>query len=748
MRVARWIGIALVATIAGVARAGDPAADLEETGIVALEQALRDAGTLGRVMNLAAHPDDEDSGMLALCRHGLGLRTSAVYANRGEGGQNEIGSELYRELGAIREVETLRADRRIGAHAYFLGLEDFGFSKSADESFARWGGREAVVERVVLVYRLLRPDVVFTNHDATTGHGQHRALAIAGLDAFTRAADPTAFPEQFATHGVAPWQPTLFLERTNGPGQAEDGAADRAQWIRVRVDGLDPVRGTTFRAQAHAALKEHASQGRWLEPDRAERTFRVKARRHEQFLPPSEDPFDPVALTRLRVFRALAAEGDSPAADHPAHALLAHDAFVRRWPASRDPAELGPALDAQDRRFAAVLDADADGARLAHLRADLVEARAHLARARAIVDGTFAPPRPADLDPFLFASHDYDRLDPLERAPACEPAVVDFAPRTRILVETDGTPKTRVEAVAIVTFAMPLARELPLDLVEHDDARRGRVVWSGVAHAGAARQLLAITFDLASERRSGEFALRVAGADRPLPFVTLEVRRVTALCPPGLTVGVVQSYDDTLVNALTDLGIDVIRLQRDDLAFRDLSRFDAIFVDIRGYFVREDLVTFNDRLLAYASAGGTLVVQYQKRFEWNPSSNGGHAFAPHPLRLSNARVVDETAPVTLLRPDHPVTSRPNGLAASDFDGFVHERGLYFPEAPFDAAYTPLLRCADPGEPALDGGLLVANVGNGRFAYTSFGWYRQWREGHEGSLRLLANLAAWGRMETR
>lgn len=746
MRFAWILGLAAVFA-SSAARAGDPAADLDERGIVALEQALLDAGTLGRVMNLAAHPDDEDSGMLALCRHGLGLRTSAVYANRGEGGQNEIGSELYRELGAIREVETLRADRRIGAHAYFLGLEDFGFSKSADEAFARWGGEQAVVERVVLVYRLLRPDVVFTNHDATTGHGQHRALAIAGLEAFSRAADPHAFPEQFERYGVTPWQPTLFLERTNGPGQTQDGAPDRASWIHVRVDERDPIRGTTFRAQAHAALKEHASQGRWLEPDRAERFFRVMARRHETLLPPAEDPFDPVALTRLRVFRALAESGDAPSKDHPAQRLLEYGAVRRQWPATRSTAELQAAIDAQDHTFAAVLDADREG-RLRHLADDLAEARARLAHARGITAGVDTLDAVAEPDPFLFASPDYDVLDPLRRAPRCEPVVVDFAPRTRLLVETDDTSKTRVEAVAIVTLAVPLTEAVPVELVGQDGAHASDVVWSGVVKPGATRQLLAIAFDFDAESRSGRFFLRDRDSRTRWPPVELVVRRVSVRCPAGLTVGVIQSYDDTLVNALADLGVAVVRLQRDDLAFRDLSRFHAIFVDIRGYFVREDLVTFNDRLLDYAREGGTLVVQYQKRFEWNPASNGGHAFAPYPLLLSNARVVDENAPFDVLQPDHPLLSWPNRIGPSDLDGFVHERGLYFPAPPFAPEYTALLRCSDPGEAPLDGGLLVAPVGKGRFAYTSIGWYRQWKNGHEGSLRLLANLAAWGRMESR
>ncbi|MBK6940965.1 MAG: PIG-L family deacetylase [Planctomycetes bacterium] len=746
MRLAPVVALAVMFATSMV-RAGDPAADLDERGIVALEQALLDAGTLGRVMNLAAHPDDEDSGMLALCRHGLGLRTSAVYANRGEGGQNEIGSELYRELGAIREVETLRADRRIGAHAYFLGLEDFGFSKSADESFTHWGGQEAVVERVVLVYRLVRPDVVFTNHDATTGHGQHRALAIAGLEAFHLAADPTAFPEQFERYGVEPWQPTLFLERTNGPGQREEQAADRASWIHVRVDERDPIRGTTFRAQAHAALKEHASQGRWVEPDRAERSFRVKARQHESLLPPAEDPFDPVALTRLRVFRALAEAGDTPPKDHPAQRLLEYGAVRRQWPSTRSTEELQAAIDAQERAFAAILDADRDG-RLRHLAADIAEARARLAHARAIAAGTDVPRDMAEPDPFLFASPAYDVLDPLRRAPRCEPVVVDFAPRKRLLVETADTNKTRVEAVAIVTLAAPLADTVPVELVGQDGAHARHVVWSGVVNPGATRQLLAIAFDFDANSRSGRFVLRDARTRTPWPHVELQVHRVSVRCPAGLTIGVVQSYDDTLVNALADLGVAVVRLQSDDLAFRDLSRFDAIFVDIRGYFVREDLVTFNDRLLAYARDGGTLVVQYQKSFEWNPATNGGHAFAPYPLLLSNARIVDEHAPVEMLKSDHPVLSWPNRIGSADFDGFVHERGLYFPKPPFAPEYRALLRCADPGDPALDGGLLVASVGKGRFAYTSFGWYRQWKNGHEGSLRLLANLAAWGRMESR
>ena len=142
------------------------------------------------IMNLSAHPDDEDGSTLAYYRYKYGVKTYSICFTRGEGGQNEIGPELYENLGVLRTAETEKAARIIGSELYFLNFVDFGFSKTAKETFDIWG-RENAVARLVYMIRKLKPDVLFTNHDTTTGHGNHQAVAIAALQTFRLAADPS-----------------------------------------------------------------------------------------------------------------------------------------------------------------------------------------------------------------------------------------------------------------------------------------------------------------------------------------------------------------------------------------------------------------------------------------------------------------------------------------------------------------------------------------------------------------------------
>jgi len=744
----------------------DPAADLNERGVVGIEQALLDATTIGRVMNLAAHPDDEDGATLAFCRHGHGLRTFAVFANRGEGGQNEIGPELYRELGAIREAETLRACRRVGATAYFLGLEDYGYSKTAVEAFDKWG-RDRVTERVVYAIRRIRPDVIFTNHDPDTGHGQHRALAIAARDAFDLAADARAYPEHF-DEGLTAWAPTLYMERTDGPGQDADAQpTEDEQRFTLEVGGVDPLRGTSFREQAHRALKEHASQGRWERFGGTQRTFAVIRRRHEdqlQLLPPMEDPFDPVNLTRLRILRAYVANllGKQQMVQ-----LLGPRLFVRHLPPARDADALAPALLAAADQIAS-LDIP-DGTFIhddfAEVLARLMDAFAALAltaaedaeQAERVAAIGFTRP--------LWASDRYDVFDPLARPDLRPPVTVEFAPRHRVLVSPPDADRVRVDVLAQFDLAAQAEQPLPLHIVQGTGDDAGTVVWEGELPAGSeGRPIVPVSFEVPNQPGlKTRFQLTCAidgdadGEDEPATdIVQLGPLSVTVLdvsVPADLSVGVVRSYDDTLEGALSDLGVRARRLSADDLAFRDLSGFDAILIDIRAYLVREDLRRFNPRLLEYVEQGGVVGVFYQKTFEWQTAVEAppGDAdptafespFPPFPLTLTRARVVDERAPVTILAPDHPLLTAPNRIGVADFGGWVHERGLYFPEDSYADDYVELLATHDAGEEPLRGGLLVARVGRGTWVYTSLGWYRQWLEGNPGAYRFLANLVSLG-----
>jgi hypothetical protein len=163
-----------------------------------------------------------------------------------------------------------------------------------------------------------------------------------------------------------------------------------------------------------------------------------------------------------------------------------------------------------------------------------------------------------------------------------------------------------------------------------------------------------------------------------------------------------------------------------------------VVIGIRAFNVRTDLAEHLSTLLAYVEAGGTVVAQYNTldglREGW---------LAPLQLRLSRDRVTDEHAPVTILAPGHPALTTPNRITAVDFEGWVQERGLYFP-AQWDERFTAILASADAGEPPLKGGLLAARLGHGYFVYTSLAWFRQLPEGVPGAYRLFANLVSLGK----
>src|ERR1700694_4755934 len=189
---------------------------------VALYQALVDLSNPWTVMCIAAHPDDEDGTTLTVLRHKYGVHTVSLFSTFGEGGQNAIGPELYEELGAIRARETMAAAEIQGSEPYFLGLKDFGYSKSADEAFRVWGHEEAL-RRMVLQIRKLRPDVIITNHSVTNkDHGHHQATARLEPEAFDAAADAKRFPEQLKD-GVTTWQVLRLFVRAGFGGTANQG---------------------------------------------------------------------------------------------------------------------------------------------------------------------------------------------------------------------------------------------------------------------------------------------------------------------------------------------------------------------------------------------------------------------------------------------------------------------------------------------------------------------------------------------
>jgi LmbE family N-acetylglucosaminyl deacetylase len=203
---------------------------------------------------------------------------------------------------------------------------------------------------------------------------------------------------------------------------------------------------------------------------------------------------------------------------------------------------------------------------------------------------------------------------------------------------------------------------------------------------------------------------------------------------PHLRVGYVPGAGDDVAAALQQLGAEVRVLSDQDLAMGDLAGFSAIVTGIRAYNVNHALRSNNSRLLAYVRNGGTLIVQYCR-----PEGNRPFAYAPFPFVISSRdRITVEESPVSIIAPLNPIFTSPNRITSGDFEGWVQERGLYF-AADWDSRYTPLLSGADPGEPQLRGGMLVADYGKGHYIYTAYAWFRQLPAGVAGAYRIFANM---------
>src|SRR5688572_22653485 len=243
-------------------------------GEPALELQLRKLDTVGNFMMTTAHPDDENNGMLAYFGHGKGFRTSLVTATHGEGGQNEIGPELFVPLAVLRTEELLAAHRFDGAEQYFTRAIDFGYSFSIEESLDKWGHQEILGDYVRMI-RSIRPDVIVGFvYDGDGGGQHHQASTRLTLEAFRAAADPSKFPEQLK-EGLRPWQAAKFYYTSGFGGPPGARGAQGAQAARggqgaseaptnlsfTGGDVFDPILGRTYNELGGEARSMHKCQG-------------------------------------------------------------------------------------------------------------------------------------------------------------------------------------------------------------------------------------------------------------------------------------------------------------------------------------------------------------------------------------------------------------------------------------------------------------------------------------------------------
>jgi LmbE family N-acetylglucosaminyl deacetylase len=819
--------VAMIApSLARVARAQDPSSTptqaIQAVNKAELHQALLDLTNPFTVMCVAAHPDDEDGTTLTILRRKYGVHTVSLFSTYGEGGQNAVGPELYEELGVIRAQETRKAAIIQGSEPYFLGMKDFGFSKSAEEAFKFWGHDEPL-RRMVLKIRELRPDVIITNHDTSRGHGHHQATGQLIIEAFDAAADPKRFPEQLVQ--LKPWQPQrLFVRAFGGGGSATNAASENI--VAVDPNEVDPERGTSFAEQALKALQQHATQGPW--PKSMEEMLRARR------LEPGKLP-----LIRYQLVRAAAGAPPLDKLDGGTPSLLgglkAPQSLSQKVVPAKIGRELTEFLDQPDRVLDALIKwrvqtaAESSSQNSSELWGDRVGnalARAagvsmslsannpilirgektnfnitlanagskplHVSKLSLVAWGkeltakapdqllpdtettvTIENMTPANAaytvpeaehlyDGLLFgapsgATAEFDiegakfeistALD-VDVVPAIEIISVSPSPCVRT-EETLGRCRELISKVSNHTKA-PFRGTIKMR-VDRDAGQKTEVSRPLVMGPGQTGNESILTSnkiprreDLRGLRRSRSAVISIYGPSNDL-ITDRAVRLVysDARVAPDLRVGYVPSFDETLERSLAALGVEAKALSVDDVQNADLSSYNVILIDNRGYEAHPELISANSRLLDFAKAGGTLIVFYHKDNEWNPDPRKNRPqLAPYPIILGGERVTDETAPITFTEARHPLMNYPNKIGPADFTNWIQERGLYYPKE-WDAQYQALFSTNDPGEKPLKGGLLVAKYGKGNYIYTSMVWYRQLREGVPGAYRMFANMISYG-----
>ncbi len=206
----------------------------------------------------------------------------------------------------------------------------------------------------------------------------------------------------------------------------------------------------------------------------------------------------------------------------------------------------------------------------------------------------------------------------------------------------------------------------------------------------------------------------------------------------GQIIGYIQGAGDVVPTSLRQIGYTVVELNEDDITPEKLSNFDAVVLGIRAYNTNDRAKFYQKDLHSYVANGGTLIVQYNTNHRVKVDE-----VAPYPLKLSRDRVTDENSEVRIINPNHELLNYPNKIVASDFDGWVQERGLYFPDE-WDANFEPIISMNDKNESPKNGSLLVAKYGDGNFIYTGLSFFRELPAGVSGAYKLFANMLSVGK----
>ncbi|WP_440066449.1 PIG-L family deacetylase [Tenacibaculum discolor] len=782
---------------------------------------------LGSALYIAAHPDDENTRLIAYLSNHEKARTGYLSLTRGDGGQNLIGPEMRELLGVIRTQELLAARGVDGGEQRFSRANDFGYSKHPDETLKIWD-KDKVLADVVWAIRTFKPDVIinrFNHRTPGTTHGHHTSSAMLSVEAFDLANDKTKYPEQLEYTNT--WKPNRLFFNTSWwfyGSQEKFAKADKSKMLSFDIGTYYPLKGLSNNELASIASSQHLCQGFGRLTTRGTQTEYVEFLKGD-FPKDKKDIFSGINTTWNRV------EGGGEIGDILYDVEQNFD-FV-------NPSKHLPALLKAYQKVQKLKSEHWKKVKTKELK-EIIEACAGLYLEASAESSSATPNSSVDID-----------FEVLNRSGvSMELSSIKILPENKKIVKdldlANNEKKTFTESILIpeVSYSSPYWLEKPWGLgmytVESQQLRgkpetprpiqvqfnlmienesisfvkpivhryskrdKGEIYEPFEVLPKVTTKLLNKVLVFSSEKsqkvtvevRSGakntngkvalkapngwtvipneaKFSIAQKGDIQLIDFMVTptqkesegvlkaiakveeknydkelieinynHIPKQSVLLPSqakvvrmnikknGTKIGYIQGSGDAIPESLQQIGYEVTELNVNEIN-GNLEQFDAVVVGIRAYNTIKELQFKQKYLLEYVKNGGNVIVQYN-------TNRGVDVQAPYNLQLSRDRVTDENANVTFLAKEHSILNYPNKITEADFDGWVQERGLYFPNK-WSKEYTPILSMHDKGESAKDGSLLVAKYGKGNYIYTGLSFFRELPAGVSGAYKLFANL---------
>ncbi len=807
-----------------------------------IHQGIQKLNFLGSALYIAAHPDDENTSLIAYLSNELKANTAYLSLTRGDGGQNLIGPEIRELLGIIRTQELLAARRIDGGTQFFTRANDFGYSKTAQESFTIWN-REEVLADVIWAIRRWRPDIIINRFDHTgkrPTHGHHTGSAMLSYEAFQLSGKEEVHPEQQIFY--PPWQARRAFHNIsswfyrNQPGGWEK--VDKSEMVKLDIGKYYSFNGYSNGEISALSRSQHKSQGFGRIGVRGTDMEYLELIQGD--LPPDlSDPFSGIntSWSRLEggepigeILRKVEEEFDFEQPEKSVAGLVEALGLMESLPDGHwkrlkiqeakeliaacmglylealggDPtATPGDSLEIELEVVSRAMEGLAfQGFRILpeiwdttlSLKLEENEKWTMYVQIRLPDDFPYSNAywlnEPWELG--MYQAND-QRLIGLPETPRLLRVAFDFAVYgkkirwTRDVVfrrsdPVEGEVYRPFEVLPVVSVSLDQKVQVftkpesqPVELVVRANRDNSRGVVSMDVPAGWVLEPQEISFSIPlkggeerirfqltppSEPSEGQirpyayvegdtFRQEMAEIDydhipRQLVFqesrgkvVNIDIRHA------GRRIGYVMGTGDEVPISLEQMGYEVVLLEDKDIKAENLAQYDAVVTGIRAYNTRQRMRFLQPELMEYVKKGGTLVVQYNTSFRLQlPEEELG---PPDTLKLSRDRVSVEGAEVRLLKPDHEVLNYPNVITQKDFEGWVQERGLYFPDK-WGPSFQAILSMNDPGEDPKDGSLLVARYGQGHYVYTGLSFFRELPAGVPGAYRLFANLVSLGQKD--